>query len=138
VPNGRGGGGLTSGGPGTSDPGHYIDPVDTMVGLLMRAYGMDSAQIIGPASLRQVGGPFYEVTATMPVDTTRAQFQTMLRNLLAERFHLVVHHESRTFPGYELVVDKGGPKLKEDVNPPDDAPPTGRRITFMRPGVGNL
>jgi uncharacterized protein (TIGR03435 family) len=54
----------------------------------------------------------------MPRDTTKAQFQEMLRNLLVERFHLVVHHETRTFPGYELVVDKGGLKLKEAPGQP--------------------
>ena len=48
----------------------------------------------------------------MPPDTTKQEFQVMLRNLLAERFHLVVHHDIRYFPGYNLVVSKDGPKLK--------------------------
>jgi uncharacterized protein (TIGR03435 family) len=99
VPDGRGGGARAMGGPGTSDPGRYVDPIDTMVGLLMRAFDVDSAQVIGPAWLRQVSSSgFYSVTATMPPDTSREQFQEMLRNLMAERFHLAVHHESRTFP----------------------------------------
>ncbi len=37
----------------------------------------------------------------------------MLQDLLAERFHLTLHHETRSFPGYELAVAPGGPKFKE-------------------------
>lgn len=36
---------------------------------------------------------------------------TMLQNLLADRFHLVVHHRTSQLPAYELVVAKGGPRL---------------------------
>jgi uncharacterized protein (TIGR03435 family) len=86
-----------------------------------------------------VGADFYEVTATMPPDTTKAQFQTMLQNLLAERFHLVAHHETRNFPAYELVVDKGGPKMKESAVQPDDgALPAGPRVIVIHAGVGTI
>jgi uncharacterized protein (TIGR03435 family) len=36
----------------------------------------------------------------------------MLQNLLAERFHLQFHRESKELPVYVLSVDKGGPKLQ--------------------------
>ena len=39
----------------------------------------------------------------------------MLRNLLAERFRLAVHHESREMPTFRLVVAPGGPALKAHV-----------------------
>jgi uncharacterized protein (TIGR03435 family) len=58
----------------------------------------------------------------MPPHTTKEQFQQMLQNLLVERFHLVFHHETRGFPGYALVVDKGGPKFRE-VAPAPGADP---------------
>lgn len=41
------------------------------------------------------------------------QRNPMLQPLLAERFHLVAHFETRTLPAYALVVSKDGPKLKE-------------------------
>jgi uncharacterized protein (TIGR03435 family) len=41
------------------------------------------------------------------------QRQLMVRSLLADRFGLKVHHEIRMLPIYELVVAKGGPKMKE-------------------------
>ena len=37
----------------------------------------------------------------------------MLQSLLAERFHLVMRHDTREMPVYALVVDKNGPKFKE-------------------------
>jgi uncharacterized protein (TIGR03435 family) len=37
----------------------------------------------------------------------------MLQELLADRFHLKVHHEIKELPVYALVVAKGGSKLKE-------------------------
>src|SRR3569833_1419346 len=48
----------------------------------------------------------------MPSDTTMAQFQIMLQNVLIERFHLKIHRETRPYPGYKLVVASSGPKLK--------------------------
>jgi uncharacterized protein (TIGR03435 family) len=38
--------------------------------------------------------------------------QQMLQTLLAERFNLKVHRETRQLPVYELVLAKGGSKLK--------------------------
>jgi uncharacterized protein (TIGR03435 family) len=49
-----------------------------------------------------------------------ARRQLMLQALLAERFKLKVHSETKQVPVFELVVAKGGPKLKDaatDTNP---------------------
>lgn len=35
-----------------------------------------------------------------------------LQNLLAERFHLVIHHETKEMPIFALLLDKGGAKLQ--------------------------
>ena len=37
----------------------------------------------------------------------------MLRGLLADRFKLVVHNDTKNLPAFVLSVGKGGPKLKE-------------------------
>jgi uncharacterized protein (TIGR03435 family) len=111
--------GPTTGGPGTSAPGRFHSPRQSMLTLLMKAFGVLGEQIQGP---NWIGGPiFYNIDATMPPDTTKQQFQKMLQNLLAERFHLVVRHETRNFPAYELVVDKGGAKIKEVTPDPKPA-----------------
>jgi len=43
------------------------------------------------------------------------QFRLMLQTLLADRFHLQIHHVDRPLPVYNLVVSKGGPNLKESA-----------------------
>jgi uncharacterized protein (TIGR03435 family) len=48
----------------------------------------------------------------MPASTTKEQFGQMLQDFLIERFRLTLRHETRTYPGYRLVVATGGPKLK--------------------------
>jgi uncharacterized protein (TIGR03435 family) len=39
----------------------------------------------------------------------------MFQALLAERFKLAAHKESRLQSGYALVVDKNGPKFKKPI-----------------------
>jgi uncharacterized protein (TIGR03435 family) len=41
------------------------------------------------------------------------QRNPMLQSVLADRFHMACHFETRTLPAYALVVAKGGPKLTE-------------------------
>ena len=109
-----------SGGPGTADPGRIHFCCVGIFSLLMRAYDAEIDQIIGPAWIMDNLGPnLYQIDATMPAGTTRAQYQLMMRNLLVERFHLAVHLEERSFPGYELVVAADGPRLKESASDPN-------------------
>jgi uncharacterized protein (TIGR03435 family) len=55
----------------------------------------------------------YDVRASTPdgVVWTMDTVGPMLRQLLAERFHLVVHAGKREMSGYRMVVAKGGAKL---------------------------
>jgi uncharacterized protein (TIGR03435 family) len=109
-----------SGGPGTSDPGRVHLCCVGMFSLVMRAYDVEVDQISGPSWIMENMGPnLYQIDATMPANTTRAEFQPMMRNLLGERFHLEAHRERRNFPGYELAVADGGPKLKESRPDPN-------------------
>src|SRR6185437_1837329 len=51
---------------------------------------------------------------------TKPQVREMLQTLLAERFQLKVHRETRMMQGYVLTVEKGGAKLpapRTDVAP---------------------
>jgi uncharacterized protein (TIGR03435 family) len=47
----------------------------------------------------------------------------MLQALLAERFKLEAHRESKEHPIYALVVGKNGPKLKDSAPDADQPPP---------------
>ena len=102
------------GGPGTSDPGQATFSNVTQRMLLAEAYGVQDYQISGPGWLDTER---YEIVAKVPKGATKEQYRVMLQNLLAERFHLTLHHETKELPRYELVVAKGGPKLKEAAAP---------------------
>jgi uncharacterized protein (TIGR03435 family) len=101
------------GGPGSGDPGRITSARATLSDLVARAYDVWLDQISGPAWLNDRSAYAYRIDATLASNTTVEQFRLMLQNLLAERFHLRLHHETKTRPGYELVVASGGPKLKE-------------------------
>ncbi len=45
----------------------------------------------------------------------------MFQNLLIERFQIKLHRATKIFPGYDLVVAPGGPKLKASSQPDDPA-----------------
>jgi uncharacterized protein (TIGR03435 family) len=106
------------GGPGTTDPGRitYSNVTERM--LLAKAYGVQDYQISGPA---WIDSERYEIVAKVPKGATEDQFKVMLQNLLAERFQLTLHHETRKLPLYALVVAKNGPKLKEAAAAAPDA-----------------
>ncbi|MGD0500592.1 MAG: TIGR03435 family protein [Bryobacteraceae bacterium] len=109
-------------GNGTYDPGRFTLPRATLSDLLTMAYDVPADQISGPAWLSERGTYVYSIAAIMPPDTTKDKFRLMLQNLLAERFHVILHHEAQPRPGYELVVAKEGPRLKEWVPSTDAAP----------------
>ena len=115
----------SSGGPGTKDPGRIHYPFIPLLRLLMTAYDVKGYQISGAPWL-VTARIFFDITATMPPGTTNEQFHVMLQNLLAERFKLKIHRETRELPIYSLVVVKNGPKLKESAvaaAPADDGEP---------------
>ena len=88
--------------------------------LIRVAYRVKPYQISGPdwmASER------FDVLAKLPEGASREQVPEMLQALLAERFKLTVHRESKEHAVYALVVGKNGPKLKE--SPPDADAPAG-------------
>jgi uncharacterized protein (TIGR03435 family) len=110
-PGGRGGGIFFTrgGGPGTSDPGRINWTGVTLRDLLMNAYDVKSYQITGPAWF---DSERYEIVAKVPSGATKEQAKVMWQNLLADRFGVVFHRESKEFQVMELTEAKGGSKLK--------------------------
>lgn len=60
--------------------------------------------------------------------------QHMLQALLADRFGLVFHRETRELPIYTLIIAKNGPKLHEAT--PGDTYPNGIKLQNGAPGAG--
>lgn len=59
----------------------------------------------------KINEPLSEEMQRMPDRERRKKIELMEQSLLAERFKLRVHFETRELPAYEIVVAKGGPKL---------------------------
>jgi uncharacterized protein (TIGR03435 family) len=120
-----------SGGPGTPDPGQLTYTNVSLKNILMNAYAVKGYQLSGP---KWLDSERFDIVAKIPMGATKEQFRLMLQNLLAERFKLTLHHETKELPMYALVVGKGGPKMKESVDddvtassgaPPPPPPPSG-------------
>ena len=97
------------GGPGTSDPGMVIYTNQNLLSMVYYAYN----QYVDATTPTWIGTEHYNIEAKIPPGTTLAEFRLMLQNLLAERFHMVVHHETRDYDGYDLLVARGGLKMKK-------------------------
>jgi len=118
------------GGPGDPDPVHVRYTNTSLMNLLGDAYPA-ACRINGPAWLDEVR---FDMAANVPPGTTKPQFRLMLQNFLAERFAVKVHHETKEFSGYDLVVMKGGPKLTEAAATPA-SPPDMKGLSTFRNGV---
>jgi uncharacterized protein (TIGR03435 family) len=73
-----------------------------------------------------------DVEALAPLETPSAQLRLMMRQLLAERLHVVVRREQRTVRYLALVVGKDGPKLKAAVEPATPTTQVRGRINHKR------
>ncbi len=80
----------------------------TLKRLIAEAYRVQLDQISGP---RWIDQNEYDIEARTTGVASRAQMALMLRSLLAERFNLREHSETREMRVYELVTDKAGPKI---------------------------
>ena len=80
----------------------------TLAEALAAAHGLKTYQVFGPAWLTR---DRFDITARSAGPADRDQTMRMLQALLAERFHLSAHRETRSLPAYVLRVGKGTPKL---------------------------
>jgi uncharacterized protein (TIGR03435 family) len=87
----------------------------SITGLLAAAYKVKPYQIAGPDWLKS---QMYEIHAKLPEGSNKDQIPEMLQSLLAERFKLAFHKETRDLPVYALIVGKNGPKMKEAIEEP--------------------
>jgi uncharacterized protein (TIGR03435 family) len=92
------------------DPGRIALNGDALKLVLTEAFQVKTDQILGPSWL---DSDCFAIVAKMPAGATKDQLPAMLQALLVERFKLTAHKETHLAPGYALVVDKNGPKVRE-------------------------
>jgi uncharacterized protein (TIGR03435 family) len=85
--------------------------------LIAAAYRLKDYQIFGPG---WIDSTRFDVEATIPKEAVgledsakSAQIWKMTETLLAERFNLKLHRETRNLGALELTVDARGPKFTE-------------------------
>ena len=99
--------------PGMSeqiDPGRLV-----MTGLTLRALIQEAYSVPG---FQTAGGPGWVDTDTFDIQAiaagsnSREQLLEMLQTVLADRFGLVLHRETRALSGYSLTAERSGTKLQ--------------------------
>jgi bla regulator protein BlaR1 len=100
----------------------------TVTELIRAAYDVKEFQITGEPRKVFPTGDRYDIKAKASGDAapTVEQVRLMFQSLLADRFQLKLHPESKQLPVYHLVIGKSGSKLKPV--PPDAAPSKGQSI----------
>jgi uncharacterized protein (TIGR03435 family) len=92
----------------TISPSHLTGRNVTLRRMVAEAHGVQMKQVAGP---RWLDENEYEIEARAGTEVSGNGLRSMLLTLLTERFHLREHAEQRTMRAYELLVDKGGPKI---------------------------
>jgi uncharacterized protein (TIGR03435 family) len=116
-------------------PGGRVLAVNAPLYLLIQvAYGLSSRQVETKTVDDKLMNEVFDIEAkagvnalpdTAPKDARERQLQQMLQTLLAERFKLTLHKETRETPVYALVIAPGGSRLK--ASPPDRTCPAGTK-----------
>ena len=116
----------------SSDPsatGSRVTAVaSTIMDIVYTAYHVRPDQVVGLPGW--AASEHYDLEATAGHGITVEQMRAMLQTLLAQRFQLQVHRETREIPMYSLALGKNGPKFKESEV---DETPKG---SIMGDGVG--
>ncbi len=99
------------GGPGTSDPERISYRAVALRDLIAKVYGVAWLQLTIPEQFQFKLR--YDIVAKIAPGTTKEQFNTMMQNLLADRFGMKFHRQPKQFDAYKLVVAKGGPNLMD-------------------------
>ena len=116
------GGGISTslnGGPGSSDPARFVCDNCTLSSLVTAAYDLRPNELM---ALAWMNSARFDVTAKIAPGATRGQFREMLQNLIVERFQLAYRRETKEMDAFDLVVGKGGFKLRESVEEPQGEP----------------
>jgi uncharacterized protein (TIGR03435 family) len=82
-----------------------------MVDLIRTAYGVEAENVLGGPSWLE--SDRFDVIAKAPPNTPPETLKLMLQSLLADRFKLVIHKDSKPMDAFVLSVGKGKLKLKE-------------------------
>jgi len=102
------------------------------------AYHVLEFQVNGPD---WIGSQRYNITAKATGEVPEEQLRLMMQTLLADRFKMATHRQTREMQAYLLEVGKNGPKFKESATAgePDIQPdPQRMSVVAQRTPVAHL
>ena len=107
-----------------SGPDHWMFAGVSSLNLIANAYGLGIHQVIGFPRwaetdrydlMATMDREKFEAFKTLPMDEQLRQQRLMTQAVLADRYQLKAHYETREMPVHELVVANAGLKLTERV-----------------------
>jgi uncharacterized protein (TIGR03435 family) len=103
-----------------------------MVDLISIAYDMESNRILGGPNW--LDWDRFDVVAKAPTATSIEGLDGMLRRMLADRFHLVIHKDTKPMPAFVLTTGKGKSRMK----PASGATEAGCKSVPQSPSPGSV
>ncbi|MGB8845509.1 MAG: TIGR03435 family protein, partial [Terracidiphilus sp.] len=99
---------------------HFLFRGANLNDMIALGYGLHTKQIVGEPDW--AGKDLFDVEGTpdVPGIPNQKQIQSLLQNLLADRFQLKFHTEKRDLAVYVITVAPGGPKLTPTTAAPND------------------
>ena len=102
--------------------------------LIASAYGVSESQVVGRD---WSNAPIYQISADGPPSLLQPG-NTMMRDLMAKHFGLVVKVERKVLPGYVLRVSSGGMKLTPSAPGPGNGSFSPNGVDMSHFPVGSL
>lgn len=100
------------------------------------AFGVKDFQIAAPA---WIASERYDIVAKAPGPVPNDQLRLMLQSLLAGRFKLMLHRETKVLPVYALLVTRKGSKLQASkVEGPGSMRPNGGGLEFRNMSMSDF
>jgi uncharacterized protein (TIGR03435 family) len=91
----------------------------TVKSMLIFGYGMHEKQLVGMPDWAESERWDVDGVPDVPGHSSLQQLQSLVRKILAERFGLTTHLETREMSVYAITLAKGGAKLEKSAGNPD-------------------
>jgi uncharacterized protein (TIGR03435 family) len=103
--------------------GNHFTTINTsLTDLITFAYGVQQKQVVGAPSWMDTDKWDIEAQPDVPGAPNRQQVATMVQKLLADRFKLTFHKDTKELSAYVLTEAKGGQKMKKGSDDPNQLP----------------
>ena len=93
-------------------------------------------QLVGDLGYGSDDWNSFDIDARMGHDATDDQVRLMVQSLLADRFDLKLHRETRELPEYLVTIAKGGPKLSPASEQPMEVRIEGKHLSQPKSTCG--